>query len=153
MRNEVVSSTAPEYRPSDGAGSRGSELHQTDPVRRPLDERERELLLHMIDFADPLDRETLVQQADAAVVTGYCGCGCGCPTVDLEVGQERARPIEGRRVILDAWWTPPDDRHGGGVLLFIIEGWLSLLEVWWADDAPPTELPPPSEVVPSVQQS
>lgn len=81
-------------------------------VRRPLIEREHELLLHMIGFAEPPDRKVLLQQADAAVMNGYCGSGC--PTIDLEVDHERAQAIEGRRIVLDAWWTPADARDGGG---------------------------------------
>jgi len=115
-------------------------------MRRPLDEREHELLLHMIGLADAGDREALLRQAEAAVVTGLCGCGC--PTVDLEIDPSRAQPIEGERIIVGADWVPEDD-DGGGVLLFVVEGWLSLLEVWWVGDAPPDRLPPPAEVVAS----
>jgi hypothetical protein len=120
-------------------------------MRRTLSERERALLLHIIDLAGDEDREALRQQADAAVVTGHCGCGC--PTVDLEVEPGRSTPIDGRRLVFDAWWTPADDRQGGGVLMFVIDGWLSLLEVWWTDDTPPSELPPPREVFSAMQSS
>jgi len=103
-------------------------LHQTDRVRRPLDDREHELFIHMIGFADRRYRDALLRQADSAVVTG--SCGCGCPAVDLDVAQERARRIERRRTILAASWMLTDDRYRGG-----------------------TELPPSAEVVPSVQQA
>jgi hypothetical protein len=98
----------------------------------------------MIGLADASHREDLLRQADVAVVTGYCGCGC--PTVDREVDASLASPIDGERVVIGADWAPRDD-DGGGVLLFIIEGWLSLLEVWWVVDAPPAQLLPRSEVV------
>jgi hypothetical protein len=36
---------------------------------------------------------------------------------------------------------PGDSREVGGLLVFLDEGWLSLLEVWWME-APPAEFPP-----------
>lgn len=66
------------------------------------------------------------------------GCPCGCATVDLEVDRTAAAPADVRGdTVLEAGCP------GGGVLLFVQDGYLALLEIYSFLDAPLTTWPPP----------
>lgn len=78
-----------------------------------------------------------------AVVTAVVGkCRCGCASVDLRVDESQAKPA---RVTVSP--IPAEgDWAGGGIILFVEDGWLSYLEIYANSDDPPREFPPPNEI-------
>jgi hypothetical protein len=102
---------------------------------RPLSDREAEVLHFLLELDD--DRlAPLRQQAQSAVVTGTCACGCA--SIDLSVDRDSSSPVALCSPVLSAdsiAGVPPV-----GLLLFLDDGWLSLLEIWWIE-SPPVEFP------------
>jgi hypothetical protein len=104
-------------------------LNARPDLPRPLLPEERATLLAVLHRADFPDRDALVAQTDAARVTGYCGCGCA--SVDLAVDRSAPAaaaapsPVPNDVTLLDA-----DGEPIGGVLVFLTDGYLSLLEVY-----------------------
>jgi hypothetical protein len=80
-------------------------------------------------------------QATSVRVVGKCSCGCA--TVDLEVDKEQCppsnagRPIPAEATVLDESGNPI-----GGVIVFLDEGYLSLLEIFSFVDKPIDVFPP-----------
>jgi hypothetical protein len=114
----------------------------SEPFPRALTARESEILDFMLGVDDPRV-EPLRQQRKSVVATGLCGCGCA--SIHLAVDRERHEPAAICRQPISADFNSAradlgDKREVGGLLVFLDEGWLSLLEVWWME-APPAEFP------------
>lgn len=113
--------------------------HTTNEFPRPLTEREAEVLSSLLAL-DFVGAEDLRRQAEVASATGRCRCGCA--TIDLAVDEKAAKSAKVSRSPVPAQgrWSE------GGIILFVEDGWLSLLEIYtWADDPPP-EFPPVKEI-------
>ena len=96
---------------------------------RSLTAEESSILLRLLDAPGVGEREALKEQAAAAFASEPCGCGC--PSVSLSVDPSRARRVSyTARPVASADW--PD----GGIMVFVDEGWLSLLEIWWHEQQP-----------------
>jgi hypothetical protein len=107
-----------------------------DEYPRPLTDREAEILDFLLGLED--DRlAPLREQARTAVVAGTCACGCA--TVDLAVDRNSGTPANLCSPVVSAD-SRANDLPAVGLLLFLDEGWLSLLEIWYID-APPAEFP------------
>lgn len=110
---------------------------------RQLTAREAEILDFLLGVDDPRI-EPLREQRKSVVATGICGCGCA--SIDLAVDRERYKPAAICRQPISADFDPArtdlaDPMEAGGLLVFLDEGWLSLLEIWWIE-RPPSEFPP-----------
>ena len=113
---------------------------------RKLTRREAQVLDFILAVEDPR-AEPLRRQRMSAVVTGICGCGCA--SINLAVDRVRpdaadlcSQPLAAG-LTKDAIAKLPDPNEYFGLLLFLDEGWLSFLEIWWIQK-PPAEFPPPS---------
>ena len=113
---------------------------------RKLTRREAQVLDYILSVDDPRV-EPLRRQRMSAVVTGMCGCGCA--SIDLAVDRQRAdaaglcsQPLSAD-LTNEAIAKLPEPNEYFGLLLFLDEGWLSLLEIWWIQK-PPAKFPPPS---------
>jgi hypothetical protein len=84
--------------------------------------------LAVLNYADFDGRDALLAQVDAARVVGFCGCGCA--TVDLAVdsaapASSSASPTPNEATVLGA-----DGEPIGGLLVFVKDGYLAMLEVY-----------------------
>jgi hypothetical protein len=107
---------------------------------RPLSARERAVLDFLLAGAD--DRlAPLRTQAKTAIVTGMCECGC--PTMYLDVDHALVpAPLVSPAVESGTRQTAEmDPRSYVGVILFLEQGDLSSLELWYVSDVPPPEFP------------
>ena len=116
---------------------------QPDGYPRQLTPREAEVLDFMLSVDDPRI-EPLRAQRPTVVVTGMCTCGCA--SIDLAVDRQRSpaadicrQPISADFNSARANLADPNETYG--LLIFLEEGWLSLLEIWWILK-PPDEFPP-----------
>jgi hypothetical protein len=92
---------------------------------RPLNQDERELLVHVLKKFIA-NAEKYLEQLDNSVVVGKCLCGC--PTIDLWKAGEEEPPGERAR----AFWGGNGTNAAGelvGLLLFQTDGVLSCLEI------------------------
>ena len=108
-----------------------------DEYPRPLTDREAEIL----DFLLGIDEHRLAPlrgQARTAVVAGTCACRCA--TINLAVDRDSGSPANLCSPVVSADSRATSGRPAVGLLLFLDEGWLSLLEIWYID-APPAEFP------------
>ena len=99
--------------------------------------RESEIL----DFLLAIEEDRLAplrEQARTALVAGTCTCGCA--TIDLVVDRDRGSPANLCSPVVSADSRATSGMHAVGLLLFLDQGWLSLLEIWYVD-APPAEFP------------
>jgi hypothetical protein len=98
-------------------------------LARPLLPAERDALLAVLGHADFAGRDALVAQVAGTTVVGTCACGCA--TVDLEVDHSlpsvpwASGLIPNEAQVLDGAGEPL-----GGILVFLTDGYLSLLEVF-----------------------
>ncbi len=93
---------------------------------RPLNQGERELLVHLLNKFFPTQKNFL-EQLDQTVVVG--GCLCGCPTIHLWKAGEEVPPGGASRV----FWLGNGENLAGelvGLLLFEKDGVLSCLEIF-----------------------
>lgn len=96
-------------------------------------------LLHALLAFDFPGVEELREQARSLLVTGSCACGCG--TIDLRpVGDELPRSLAASPVEITGDVRDQEGNLVGGVLLFVHDGLLSLLEVH-AYDGPALAIP------------
>lgn len=109
------------------------------PYPRPLTEREAQILVFLLRQADEPRLAPLIDQARTAAVTAPCTCGCA--TVNLAVDRETTSPVDLCSPVVSA--VSVDGLPPMGLLLFLDEGWLSVLEIWYIDE-PPAEFPPTS---------
>ncbi len=98
------------------------------------------MLLALLNHADFDGRDELLAQVEVARVVGYCGCGCA--SVDLAVdgspaATSVAHPIPNEATVLGA-----DGEAVGGLLVFVSDGYLSMLEVYNYSIEPISPLPP-----------
>jgi hypothetical protein len=104
-------------------------LNARPDLPRPLLPGERQTLLTVLRQADFPGRDALLAQADTATVVGYCGCGCASVHLavadGLPAGAETSSPIPNEVTVMDA-----DGEPIGGILVFLTDGYLSLLEVY-----------------------
>jgi hypothetical protein len=101
---------------------------------RPLTASERGALDALLAVDFPGVAELRIQ---ARTVRATEGCACGCPTVNLEVDSEAPRAAVTSGVPVEA--NVVDE--GAGLILFVADGRLSLLEYWTTEDETPTEFP------------
>ena len=99
----------------------------------------------MLSVDDPRI-EPLREQRRSAVVTDLCGCGCA------SINLRSTANTPDRRRSADSPFRPTRIRplppmhprwRTAALLLFLDEGWLSLLEICWLE-TPPPEFPPPT---------
>jgi hypothetical protein len=117
---------------------------------RPLLPGERRTLLMVLRQPEFPGRDALLAQVDPASVVGYCGRGCA--SVQLAVADGPPAATETRSVIPnEATVVDEDGEPVEGILVFLTDGYLSLLEVYDHGDRispfPPAErlrpAPPP----------
>lgn len=120
-----------------------SAIPHPDEFPRQLTPREAEVLDFMLGVDDPRVAP-LREQRKSVVATGVCGCGCA--SIDLAVDRERYEPAAICGQPISAELNPakaavayPNESYG--LLIFLDQGWLSLLEVSW-HEKPPAEFPP-----------
>ena len=88
----------------------------------------------------------LVKQLPWTMVTGTCDCGCA--TVDLAVDRTGClpaaspSPVPSEARVVDAAGEPI-----GGILVFLGEGYLVMLEVYSFYGPPIADFPPPAKLV------
>ena len=118
----------------------GRVLNSRAELPRPLLAEERATLLALLNYAGFYGRAALFEQVDSARVEWYCGCGCA--TVNVRVDRAAAsarktyRPIPNGADVVDV-----DGEPIGGVIVFVDEGYLSSLEIFWYDE-PISPFPP-----------
>ena len=118
----------------------GSVLNARPELPRPLLPEEGATLLGLLNHADFEGRDALVVQVESARVDSYCGCGCA--TVGLTV--DAAAPsvhLTYRPIPNDADVVDGEGELLGGVIVFVDDGYLSLLEVYWYEE-PISPFPP-----------
>jgi len=108
------------------------------PYPRSISAREAEILQYLLSVDDDRLAPPRVQ-APTAYVIGMCTCGCA--TIDLAVDRDRTQPAALCSQVVSADTGVVAGAPVFGLLLFLDEGWLSQLEIWWID-APPPEFPP-----------
>jgi hypothetical protein len=95
---------------------------------RPLLPIERDTLLAILGYADFEGRDELLAQVDAAMVDGYVGCGCASVGLVVKPDAPRAptapNPVPNCADVFDA-----EGEFIGGILLFLLDGYLSFLEI------------------------
>jgi hypothetical protein len=101
---------------------------------RSLTATEKAVAWNVLEKAGAPERDVLSGQLAAASVISECGCVC--PTVSMTVDSARAKAVS-----YSAKPVATADYDAGSVSVWIEDGWLSHLEIyWWSDDAP-TEFP------------
>jgi hypothetical protein len=126
----------------------GETLNRRADLPRPLLDSERVALLAILDAQDFPGRDALRAQAASALVDGYCGCGCASVDLRVDDGAPRAvgtpSPIPNGAQVNDAAGEPI-----GGIIVFLDEGRLSLLEIFAYED-PISPIPPLNRLVSST---
>jgi hypothetical protein len=123
-------------------------LVNLDSYPRALTDRERGALAHLLAVDDPRV-EPLRQQLRFAFATGKCDCGCA--TVNLAVNRARAVPATGfrRNPVIETRTLPGPERQdlecAYELLLFLKDGWLSMMEIVYTGNTIPAKFPPASE--------
>lgn len=117
----------------------------TDSIGRPLAERERAVLRHLL--AAPVEGvEPLRDQVEVASVEGSWSDGAG-PSVDISVPSAApAAALPDGVVPIEADVTGADGEYAGELLLWLKDGRLCALEYAWVTDEPPTGLPDVSAI-------
>jgi hypothetical protein len=104
-------------------------LNARPELPRPLLPIERETLLTILGYADFEGRDELLAQVDAAMVDGYVGCGCASVGLVVKPDAPRAptapSPVPNFARVFDA-----EGKEIGGILLFLLDGHLSFLEIY-----------------------
>jgi len=109
--------------------------------RRPLSERERALILRLLDRAGkarpPLD--------DLERLRVVAACDCGCGSIDLEPVAPTREGAEDATILADAFGAVQDG-HAVGLILWGTESRVTGLEIYSLAFDPPFELPRPDSV-------
>jgi hypothetical protein len=101
---------------------------------RPLTEMEKAVALRALELGGVSEIDALRKQLDAAIATE--ACSCGCPTVSLAVDPHLAPQAEqSGRPIAEAYYDC------GAVMVWVDDGYLSNLEIWWWSDERPAAWP------------
>jgi hypothetical protein len=101
---------------------------------RPLTTTEKALAWSLLHEAAAPELDVLAEQLEAAHATSKCECVC--PTISMAVDASRARPVR-----YSATPIATADYDGGSIMVWIEDGWLSHLEIYWWTDEAPTEFP------------
>jgi hypothetical protein len=123
--------------------SRGGTGHVPAPTYpRALSDHEAEVLAFLLSV-DDARLEPVRAQATSAVVTGMCACGCA--TVHLAVDRQRYPPANLCSPVVSTTTRLAEDEQADpsqtfGLLVFLDQGWLSQVEIWYIDE-PPLEFP------------
>lgn len=127
-------------------------LNARPDLPRPLLPIERDTLLAILGFADFGGRDVLVAQVDATSVDGYCGCGCA--TVSLVVQPEARRAATALRMIPNsARVFDAEGEEIGGIIVFLLDGYLSYMEIFdYLDPGGISPLPPIDRLVIEVER-
>lgn len=104
------------------------------PFPRPLTATEKAVASNLLEKAEAPELDLLTRQLEAAQVTSECECVC--PTISMAVDASRADPVS-----YSAKPIATADYDGGSVMVWVEDGWLSHLEIYWWSDAAPTEFP------------
>ena len=100
------------------------------PFPRPLTATEKVVAWNLLEKAQAPELDTLAGQLQAASVVSECECVC--PTVSFAVDGSLAKPVS-----YSAKPVATADYDGGSVMVWVEDGWLSHLEIyWWSDEAP-----------------
>ena len=147
---ELVARRAQIQAHAEAAGFSAEEIQailnsRADLPRALLPEEREALLLSFVGLDGPM-RAALSAQVEAARVGRY-DCPCPCASVGLVVDKTKVPP-------LSVWEAPvggvsiydPDGEFMGGVLVWIDDGYLSSIEVWWMDE-PISPIPPREQLV------
>ncbi|WP_354697230.1 hypothetical protein [Paraconexibacter sp. AEG42_29] len=95
---------------------------------------ERAVAWELLEKAQAPELHLLAAQLDAATVVNECECVC--PTVSIAIDASSAEHVSySARPVATA------DYDGGSVMVWIEDGWLSHLEIYWWSDRAPTEFP------------
>jgi hypothetical protein len=109
------------------------------PFPRPLTATERAVAWNLLEGAGVAELNVLAEQLDAAHVTNECGCVC--PTISMGIDPSHARPTSySGKPIATA------DYEGGSIMVWVEDGWLSHLEIYWWSDEAPTQFPALSRI-------
>jgi hypothetical protein len=109
------------------------------PFPRPLTATEKAVAWNLLERAGAPDLDVLAAQLDAAYATRKCECVC--PTISMAVDASRAKPTS-----YSGTPVATADYDGGSIMVWVEDGWLSHLEIyWWSDDVP-TEFPDLSQL-------
>jgi hypothetical protein len=112
--------------------------------RRPLTERENEILVFLLSAEFP-GVEKLRQQAQTAQVIGRCECGCATINLGVDESLPVADEIAQSNAVDAAGRPRSDDRPSPELILFVTGGRLSSIEIVWYGDAPIGEFPSPDQ--------
>lgn len=108
-------------------------LNAREELPRSLLPEEHAALLAVLDHAPFWGRDELRAQVEAARVSSYCGCGCASVGLAVDssapAAASTASPLPNEAQVLG-----PDGEPVGGVLVFVEDGYLSLLEVYAYED-------------------
>jgi hypothetical protein len=101
---------------------------------RPLSATEEAVTWSLLEGAGVSEVDVLAEQLEAA--SARSRCECGCPTISMAVDASRAMPTSysGKPVATA-------DYDGGSIMVWIEDGWLSHLEIYWWSDDRPTDFP------------
>jgi hypothetical protein len=106
-----------------------------------LHPEERATLLALLNHADFEGRDALLEQAGSAIADSRCGCGCATIGFDIDPRAPSAgrsyRPIPNQAEVFD-----DEGELSGGVIVFVADGYLSSLEIFYYGDEPILEFPP-----------
>lgn len=107
---------------------------------RALTHNEHAALIALLDHADFPGRDALRAQADDVIATGGCSCPCAsihlAPAASTPPADAAPSPISNEAHILDE-----GGEIVGGMILFVTEGRMSLLEVYTYADEPIAPFP------------
>lgn len=101
---------------------------------RPLTSTEKAVAWDLLEKAAAPELDVLAEQLEASHATSKCACVC--PTISMAVDTTRARPVS-----YSAKPVATADYDGGSIMIWIEDGWLSHLEIYWWSDEAPTEFP------------
>jgi hypothetical protein len=117
------------------------------PLRYPTD-AERAVLNKVLSF-DFEGAEELRAELEGLQVRASCACGCPSIALFHPEGHHAFSPADRSRMApLDLTITagPGLDDHGGGMIVWLVEGHLADLEVYWHGETQ-SEVPPPDRIV------
>lgn len=127
----------PEALLSSVAGVAPSYLSRVFP--RPLTDTERGVAPRVLELAEVRELDRLRAQLDVAVASEPCPCGCPSIGMSVDVDEAQRTSYSGRPVA-EAYY------ESGAVMVWVDDGLLSNLEVWWWSDEAPTEWPSPADL-------
>ena len=109
-----------------------SEWLEVADERRPVDEIEAAAIGAMLSVG--FDGVEALREQVSAISSVTSGCECGCGTVSLFVDTQSApaSTFKESRAPVEALFRLEEDgvAHSGGLMLWIIDGWLAQLEVF-----------------------